>query len=208
MLDDAPVCVQVLNEVLARYGKPLISLDQYRARFGFPVQDFYRHLGFDFCVEPYDVVADDYIELYRRRQVDCLLHDGVPEVLDQCRRSGLTQSILSAYHQDLLTEIVQHFKLAAFFVRLAGRKDHFAASKVAEGHRLIQDLGLDPSQILLVGDTLHDHQVAQHLGVDCVLIGGGHQAPERLRGWGVPVLDSLRQVPVFLSDGQAGATPP
>jgi len=200
--------VEVLNGVLARYGKALISLAQYRSHFGFPVQDFYRQLGFDFSVDPYDAVADDYIELYRKRQVECRLQAGAPEVLDHCLRSGLTQSILSAYHQDLLTEIVQHFGLTSFFVRLAGRRDHFAASKVAEGHRLIRDLGLVPSQTLLVGDTLHDREVAQDLGVDCVLIGRGHQDPDRLRGCGVPVLDCLHQVPALLSDRQLKRTAP
>jgi phosphoglycolate phosphatase len=199
LLDDAPICVQVLNQVLARHGKLPTTLALYRAQFGFPVEDYYQQLGFNFSVESYDVVADDYIEIYRQRQVDCSLHDGVPEVLDLCLRAGLTQSILSAYQQDLLTEVVRHFGLSSFFVQLAGRKDYFAASKVAEGQRLIRDLGLEPSQILLVGDTLHDHQVAQTLGIDCLLIGRGHQNPDRLRLCGTPILNSIRQVPTFLA---------
>ena len=199
LLDDAPVCVQVLNQVLARHCKPPTTLAQYRAQFSFPVEDYYRQLGFDFSVESYDAVADDYIEIYRQRQYDCPLHDGAPEVLDLALRAGLTQSILSAYHQDLLTAAVSHFGLSSFFVQLVGRKDYFAASKVAEGQRLIRDLGLEPSQILLMGDTLHDHQVAQALGIDCVLIGRGHQAPSRLKGCGSPLLKSIRQVPAFLA---------
>jgi phosphoglycolate phosphatase len=199
LLDDAPICVQVLNQVLARHGKPPTTLTQYRAQFGFPVEDYYQQLGFDFSVESYDTVADDYIEIYRQRQTDCPLHDGVPEVLDLCHRAGLTQSILSAYQQDLLTEVVRHFGLSSFFVRLAGRTDYFAASKVAEGQRLIRDLHLRPSHVLLVGDTIHDHQVAQTLGIDCLLIGRGHQNPDRLRLYGTPILDSIRQVPTFLA---------
>jgi len=199
LLDDAPICVQVLNQVLAKYGKPATTLAKYRAAFGFPVEDYYRQLGFDFSVESYEAVADDYISLYHRRQFDCHLHDGVPDVLDRCQREGLSQSILSAYQHDLLTEVVSHFGLSAFFVRLAGRKDHFAAGKAAEGQRLIQDLGLKPSQVLLVGDTLHDHQVAQALGIDCLLIGAGHQDPSRLQACGSPLLGSIRQVPAFLA---------
>lgn len=111
LLDDAPICVQVLNRVLAKYGKPPTTLARYRAQFGFPVEDYYRRLGFDFSVESYDAVADDYIALYRLRQFECPLHDGVPEVVDHCLRAGITQSILSAYQHDLLTEAVRHFGL-------------------------------------------------------------------------------------------------
>jgi len=203
LLNDPPICVQVLNQVLAKYSKPPTTLARYHAQFGFPVEDYYRQLGFDFSVDSYDAVADDYIALYRRRQFECPLHDGVPEVLDQSLRAGITQSILSAYQQDLLTEAVRHFGLGAFFVRLAGLSDYFAASKVGEGRGLIQDLGLKPSQVLMIGDTLHDHQVAQALGVDCLLIGAGHQDPSRLKACGSPLLDSIRQVPAFLA-GQAG----
>jgi phosphoglycolate phosphatase len=198
LLDDAAICVQVLNQVLAKYGKSKTTLSQYRAQFVFPVKDYYSQLGFDFSRESYDTVADDYIALYRARQMDCPLQDGAREVLAECRTAGLGQSILSAYHQDLLVEVVGHFGLAGFFARLAGLGDYFASSKVAQGRRLIQDLDLPPSRILMVGDTLHDAHVAHDLGVDCVLVGNGHQDPSRLQACGLPVLDSIRQVPGLL----------
>ncbi len=40
--------------------------------------------------------------------------------------------------------------------------------------------GTHPEDVLLVGDTNHDHDVAQSLGIGCVLITGGHQSEPRL----------------------------
>jgi phosphoglycolate phosphatase len=204
LLDDAAVCVQVLNKILVMHGKPEITLVQYRASFGFPVEDFYRQLGFDFAKDSYDALADEYISLYRQRQFECPLHEGVAGVLEYCLRLGITQSILSAYQQDLLAEAVACFGLASFFVRLAGRTDYFAQGKVAEGLRLIQDLDLDPSRVLMIGDTLHDAQVSKALGIGCVLIGNGHQAASRLESSGCRMLASIRRVPAFLA-GRADA---
>jgi len=44
---------------------------------------------------------------------------------------------------------------------------------------------------VLVGDTDHDVEVAQALGVKCLLVASGHQSPERLSRTGAAVLPSL-----------------
>jgi phosphoglycolate phosphatase len=204
LLDDAAVCVQILNKVLALHGKPQINLKQYRALFGFPVRDYYCKLGFDFSADSYDQVADEYIALYRQRQFECPLHLGASEVLDHCLRAGFTQSILSAYQQDLLTEAVTRFGLSSYFVRLAGRKDCFADGKVAEARRLLSDLALDPTVVVMVGDTIHDAEVSTAVGVDCVLVAGGHQDVSRLQGLGCRVLESIRQMPALLAATETG----
>ena len=194
LLNDSWVCVEILNTILHKYGKTLTTLQQYRQTFGFPVADFYRSLGFDFSSDPFDGVANDYISQYRIRQFECHLHDGVMEGLNVFRQRNMPQSILSAYHQDLLTEAVTQFDIASYFAHIVGRNDHYAISKVDAGQALIDRLALEPEQLLLIGDTLHDVDVAQTLGMQCILIGNGHQHPDRLRPTGVPVLNAASDV--------------
>jgi phosphoglycolate phosphatase len=50
----------------------------------------------------------------------------------------------------------------------------------------------------LIGDTLHDYEVACALGVRCILTEGGHHPPERLRTAGAPVVESAEQVEGYL----------
>lgn len=38
----------------------------------------------------------------------------------------------------------------------------------------------------MIGDSVHDFEVAQALGVGCVLQSSGHQPPETLRRTGAP----------------------
>jgi phosphoglycolate phosphatase len=199
LLDDARACVDVLNEVLTLYGKPTTSYEQYLRDFGFPVSDYYEQLGFDFSRESYDDVARAYIDRYSRRQFDCSLHHRVEDVLRACRSQGLGQSVLSAYQTDLLEQIVKHFGLRDYFLHLAGRDDLYAVSKAEQGKILLSEIRIAPRQTLLIGDTIHDFEVAQELGVDCVLISNGHQRPERLLSCGVPVLKSIREVPLWFS---------
>jgi len=42
-----------------------------------------------------------------------------------------------------------------------------------------------PGETVMVGDTLHDAEVAETLGFDCRLYAGGHNSAERLAEKGV-----------------------
>ena len=47
--NDVDACIKSANRLLSAYDLPLItSLQQYRSLFGFPIQDYYARMGFDF----------------------------------------------------------------------------------------------------------------------------------------------------------------
>ncbi|MDH7598004.1 MAG: HAD family hydrolase [Sedimentisphaerales bacterium] len=199
LIDDVAVCVRVLNLILDQYGLPSITIERYRREFCFPVERFYQNLSFDFARSPYQQIADQYIELYKAFQQQCRLHTGAVDVLQWSKRLGIGQSILSAYKQGLLEEAVKRFGIADYFAMVVGNTDHLAIGKIDQGRSLLGGLGLDPSQVVLIGDTTHDYQVASSIGVECLLFCQGHQDPSRLRSCPVPVLTSLKQIPGFIA---------
>ncbi len=194
MLDDVEACVEVLNMILTRRSMPAISSRRYREVFDFPVVDFYRRIGFDFSAESFDDVAVEYIAEYNKKRFECSLHKGAVEVLNAYIESGLTQSILSAYQQKMLAEAVEYFGISGLFSDMVGLDDYYAACKIDNGKRLIEGLEVDKPEVLLVGDTTHDFDVAGAMGVDCVLITGGHQSEEKLKNRTENVLDSIERV--------------
>jgi phosphoglycolate phosphatase len=194
LFDDAWLCVEIMNMLLQKRNKPPITHLQYLNIFDFPVKDYYRRAGFDFTDEPFEALAAEYIQAYDRRQSECRLQPYAEEVLHRCRGQGISQSILSACHQDRLDEIVQHFSIDHFFQELVGLSDYYAASKITNGQKMLDNLKLSDTEVLLVGDTTHDFDVARTLGVDCVLIPGGHHSQEKLASTGALVTDSLREL--------------
>eukprot|EP01035_Chromulina_nebulosa_P042294 gene42294-57261_t len=110
---------------------------------------------------------------------------------DAIRAAGLGQSILSAYRHETLHEIVAHFGLTPHFDHIVGLDNIHAHSKLALGRDLVARLDVSPTEILLVGDTLHDAEVARELGVACALIAAGHHPAARLSTAGVPVFANL-----------------
>jgi len=195
LLDDAWLCVEVLNGLLRDAGLRPLTVDEYRADFSFPVLGFYERRGFDFKTHSFDEVSRRYISTYNQRRYECQLQPGTVTALTDLRAAGLEQSVLSAYHEDTLREVVTHYELAGFFTRLSGLDNIHADGKVARGKAHLRALELHeaPHRVLLIGDTAHDHEVAAAIGADCLLLHHGHMHPHRLDKHGVPLVGSLTE---------------
>lgn len=194
LLDDAWLCVEILNEILRHRNESPVTPERYKEEFGFPVKHFYERLGFDFSVESFGALADEYIGKYDERCSECKLHAHAMDALRHCLDRGFKQSILSAYHHTGLEDVLDSFALRPLFTYVMGLDDFHATGKIRQGIRLVEESGLDRRQVLLIGDTIHDYEVAREIGVDCVLFVGGHNSEERLQSCGVPVFDSLAQL--------------
>ncbi len=199
LFDDLWLCVDVMNGLLSAREMPLLTLERYREVFDFPVQNYYQRLGFDFLHESFEQVGTEFIRAYELRRLEAGLRAGAAQVVKRLGRAGVGQSVLSAYLQETLDELIAHFGLAPHFARLVGLRDHYARGKVENGVRWIRELGHASDEVLFVGDSRHDHEVAQAMGIDCVLVDGGHQSRSRLEACGVPVVDDLLALPGMAS---------
>jgi len=190
LFDDAWLCVEVMNGLLRRRGMSLIDSDIYQTLFDFPVIDYYRKIGFDLSTEPFEAISTEFITAYEARRSECGLRSGVIEVLKRNQHKGFDQSILSAAKQEFLYQAVDEFGIADFFSHVNGVDDHHAFGKVELGKSWAATLDLDLGDLVLIGDTVHDYEVAGEIGVDCYLVPGGHQSRERLTASGAKVLPS------------------
>jgi phosphoglycolate phosphatase len=191
LLDDADLCVEVMNVVLARRSLPPLTAHRYADRFRFPVRDYYADLGFDFERESFELIGTEFIAGYTAREASCGLRAEALATLDGLAARGLRQSVLSASEQQRLENQARRLEVHAHFEALVGLDDHYAAGKIEVGHAWMARSGVDPRRTLLVGDTDHDVEVARALGVRCVLVPSGHQSAERLARCGVTVLPRL-----------------
>ena len=59
---------------------------------------------------------------------------------------------------------------------------------------MINDLPYNSEDILMIGDTNHDSDVAEKMKINCILIDHGHVNSERLKKTGRTVLSNLKDV--------------
>jgi phosphoglycolate phosphatase len=193
LLNDLELSVELINNVLRKRNLQALSVEQYREVFTFPVKDYYAKTGLDFEKESFEVVGKEWMDGYESRKHECGLSKKAVDVLQLIQQSGIPQSILSAYSQSSLEGIVATFELSRYFTHLIGLDNIYATSKIALGKELITNLQLKKGEALLIGDTLHDYDVACEIGADAVLIAGGHQDKARLQATNSPVFDTMEQ---------------
>jgi phosphoglycolate phosphatase len=194
MLDDAWLCVDVMNGMLKERRLPLRTIEQYKEIFDFPVRDYYLKLGFDFDKEPFDDVGMEFIIRYNKRHSETALHPDVHEVLSTFAAHGFIQYILSAReHNELISE-TKALGVFNYFERIRGLDDHYAHGKTDVGLLLVEEIGVAKDKILFIGDTRHDAEVAAEIGIDCILIPNGHHSFARLQQLGVPMVSSLKDL--------------
>jgi phosphoglycolate phosphatase len=198
LLDDAWLCVEVMNGMLREHSLPEITVDRYRSIFDFPVRDYYLMLGFDFEKEPFEVVGMEFMIRYNQRQKECRLHPEVKEILRFFKEHGFRQCILSAREQNELRQETINLDVNSFFDHICGLDDHYAHGKTDVGIQLLKDLTIPNEKIVFIGDTRHDAEVAREIGISCILVPNGHHSPERLEGFGFPIISTLTDLTRFV----------
>ena len=198
ILDDVQLGIDCVNRMLARRGLPILAdREAYHRVFGFPIEDYYRRVGFDFEREDYhSVLAPEWVALYLAGEGNCPIHPGVAETVASIRRKGLGQVILSASDLTQLTGQLSRLGLVDEFDEILGLDNIHAHGKTALAIAWKQR---NPDAVpLFVGDTEHDADVAEAIGGDCILFAGGHQSRERLAMRGMPVISAIPEILKFL----------
>ncbi|QGY45122.1 HAD hydrolase-like protein [Maribellus comscasis] len=194
LLNDLDFCISTINILLKRRELPLLNRNSYKEVFSFPVKEYYKAIGFDFKKEDFSIPAKEFIDLYDGGVGSCGLHPSAIDVLEYFRNQGFRQFVLSAMKQNMLEKTLQQNKIFHFFEGVAGLNDHYAVSKIERGKELIQQYQINVESSWIVGDTTHDFEVAEQLGIKCILVADGHQSVQRLKGTNMPVMEKLLEL--------------
>ncbi|MDO4493887.1 MAG: HAD family hydrolase [Clostridia bacterium] len=201
LLDDTELCWRIAEEMRASRGMtPIGSIDGYRKLFRFPVEAYYRDMGYTFETESFQDITDEFLSAYSARQTGCPLMEGAVETLSALGSMGISQAVLSATGEERLLREISRYGVAGYFTAIAGQKDELAVSKAARGLELMATLGTDAAHTMFVGDTDHDLEVANAIGCRCVLIPNGCQHPDKLGQLGCPVLNDISEVPAYVAE--------
>jgi phosphoglycolate phosphatase len=180
LLADLEHNVRIVNRLLESAKLPPVTVERHRSLFGFPVIDYYLELGFQLTPQEYSEISIRFNREYEAGLHECDLAPGMRRLLTDLKQHGKIQSILSASKQSALEAALKQFGVFDIFDHIYGIEDYHASSKLDRGQALMRESVADPVHTVLVGDTDHDLEVGQALGVDVILVDHGHQSYERL----------------------------
>ena len=198
LVNDAWLFVELMNEELKQRNLPLIDIEKYREHFIFPVKQYYKNLGFDFKKENFKEVGYNFIQKYKKRKHEPLLFEEAKKILKQISELGISQSIVSAQEHSLLQESVAHYQITNFFESINGIEHYYADSKIKVAEKNVSELGYINQDVMIIGDTAHDLEVANTLNIKCVLFSGGHYSNRRLKLTGGTIINNLADLMNFI----------
>lgn len=202
LLDDLSLVVAATNTALAAVQGPAVAPDEHRRLFRRPIADYYGDmLGRAVDAEEFARLDEIFHDAYRMGLVNCGLTADAEAAM---REWPGTQSLLSMWFHDELLPAVHGYGLTELLVRIDGLRATIGGERKAPhlaAH--LAHVGVPPERAVLVGDSLDDAEAAATVGARCVLYTGGFTDPERLRGAGVPVADTLREAVAMARGGAA-----
>ncbi len=134
-------------------------------------------------------IVDDAIEVQHALQTYREIHDelgldgtppfaGIPEIIRALHASGMPQSTATSKPESAARRVLHHYNLLNEFEAITGASEDESRSKkedvVAEALRRLDALGVDLSNVLMIGDRYYDVQGSAQHGVPCVYVTWGY----------------------------------
>ena len=214
LLDDVDAQVASLNAMLTRRGHRPVTRQFFCDNFAFPARTFYRLVGMDVPDSEWDALAKEYHDTYHAQSYG--LNRGAFAALELVKQKGAGQSVISALHQFYLDLETNKYGVQPFMDHIYGVDNLDGGSKLSRARELLASLRAITSptptptststpsptssslpttttsnyNYTLIGDSIHDFEVAKELGIRCVLYSGGSHSRARLEHF-APVGDTL-----------------
>ena len=193
LIDDVWLSVNAINLMLEKRNMPLITIERYKEIFDFPVKRYYEALGLN-TEKDWENIAGEFIDCYLGSLEKIKLFNDAVDTIGFLKTKGIETGILSAMQHDGLNRHVKMLRIDHFFNFVQGIEDYYAEGKTHLGRKLLTRTGLKSEDILFVGDTTHDFDVANEIGCKTVLVSRGHNSSERLSATGAFVISSLEDL--------------
>jgi phosphoglycolate phosphatase-like HAD superfamily hydrolase len=199
LLDDYEITAQLAINSMEVLGRRGLTAEDVRRTHRRPLSDaFSALLGRTINEEELRLVHQRYVQAYEPVMFDLPLAIDAIHAIEIVSVQA-SQSILSMAPHDQLTALVSHHGIDSHFLLVSGDR---AVARHHKREHLIDhctELGLDPANICLIGDTVDDYVAAQSVGASAVLVTTGMQARSDLEATGAAVFDSLSKAAVHVA---------
>lgn len=192
LLDTAPDFIAVCQAMLAAHGRPPID-DQ---RIADVVSGGARAMvAATFDMDPeapgFETLRQEFLDRYQDHcAVYSRLYDGMPELLESIERANLIWGVVTNKPVRFAEPIMQQLGLAERSAVLVC-PDHVTNSKPDPEPLLLacSQLGIDPAQVLFIGDDLRDIESGRAAGTKTAAVRYGYIHPEdNPAHWGADVI--------------------
>ena len=179
LVNDTWLFTDLINIVLKKRGLPAISTLDYKNKFCFPLEKYYKRLGFDFKKEDYNIPSLEFIKLYNDNKYRPKLYSGMPELIHQLNKKSIKNYLLSAQNHDSLMDQINFYNIKYLFQTIRGTDNLHARGKNRLATNLLRSEKINKNGVLFIGDTNLDMELALQNKAKAVGVTYGHQSKHR-----------------------------
>jgi phosphoglycolate phosphatase len=195
LINDVDISIDSMNTLLKRCGyERLLSEAEYKKIFSIPVIDYYKKVGFDFKKHPFELVGQEFIDIYNSNFYRAELQKNTIEVLSEIKKAGLNQIVISAREHNALYNDLRLHNICDFFDEILGISDNYAAGKEALFEKYLSENQYDDKKFFLIGDTFHDFHIARKFQLNFVHFSHGHQDKTHFSGFEIVSIYDLNEL--------------
>ena len=178
LYDSTQIIVRCIQAAVVEVGGARPSDTAAAYVIGMALMQALAHAAPDVPPEKYTELGNRYRYHYLQHQDDLSLFEGVLPMLDGLKARQHLLTVATGKSRRGLDEALRTVELAGVFDgsrtadETAGKPDPLML------HELMQEFGVEPSRVLMIGDTTHDLQMAVNAGCASVGVSYGAHTPE------------------------------
>jgi phosphoglycolate phosphatase len=172
LVNDLPAVWRATNYTFTQSGRPEMSLDQFRAEFSLPFDEFYERVT---PGVPLEQLEEWYKHSFADEQKSIKPLPHAREFFDFCKSNGLRTFLLSTIHPD-------HYREQS--ARIAFDFDHAYVRVMDKRVRIVEILAeqnLVADETVFIGDMQHDVETAHAGGIHSCAVLTGYNTREQLQ---------------------------
>ncbi len=199
VIDDVNNALACVNDLLDRKNRPHITLNDYYDYVETPIIGFYKHI-----LPPeelnFEEISRDFHTDYAKRIDETHLATGAYKLMHSLKAQGAHQYIVTANILSEAEDLIKKFGIKDCIDVVLGAENTLAESKTERAKKLIDSLNINKNDAVFIGDTLHDLETANAMGIDCILVSYGHQGRKLLEEHNAFVVNSMEEIEKVIND--------
>ncbi len=179
LMNTSPGIFASANATVERLGlEPEHDLKQLSKFIGPPITHCF--------VKVYDLdpsLIDQAVVIYRKEydehgRFNATPYEKIEDTLDALKKSGYLLAVGTLKYEPLARQMMEHFGLAPYFDSIRGANESSSLSKADIVRKVLDDLGVQRQDAVLIGDTTHDQKGAEEAGVAFIAVDWGFGFPK------------------------------
>lgn len=173
--DNTFAVYQTANEIFKTFGSQIISFDEFRREFKVPYMNFYNQYLPNLTIEDQKIEFKKSIVKFDKN----LIYTGIDKSIKKFFNNKLNLFVVSGDHPETLLNQIKLFGLDELFKEVI----YDSHDKAIDVEFLIKKYNLVLEDTIFIGDSNHEIEVGQKLGIKTGAVTWGFSPEENLKSF-------------------------